>query len=59
MGLDTIVVKDHPSNSHQAIEGTVRKLKRAVGKELAKHDRRSHRLRSEAAVDDDDPARPG
>jgi len=59
VGLDAIVVKDHASNAHQAIEGAVRKLKRAVGTELAKHDRRGHRLQSEASVDDDDPQRPG
>ena len=59
VGLDAVVVKDHASNAHQAIEGAVRKLKRAVGTELAKHDRRGHRLQSEASVDDDDPQRPG
>ena len=30
VGLDTIVVKDHAGNAHQAIEGATRKLKRAV-----------------------------
>ena len=59
VGLDAIVVKDHAGNAHQAIEGAVRKLKRAVGTELAKHEPRSHRLRSEASVDDDLPGRPG
>ena len=44
VGLDTIVVKDHASNAHQAIEGAVRKLKRAVETELAKHDPRGHRI---------------
>ena len=36
----------------------VRKLQRAVGTELAKHDPRSHRSRSEVSIDDDDAARP-
>ena len=58
VGLDAIAVKDHASNAHQAIEGAVRKLKRAVGTALAKHDPRSHRSRSEVLVDDDDPKRP-
>lgn len=43
VGLDTIVVKGHAGNAHQAIEGAVRKLKRAVGTEIAKHDLRGHR----------------
>ena len=59
VGLDAIAVKDHASNAHQAIEGAVRKLKRAVGTALAKHDPRSHRSRSDVLVDDDDPERPG
>lgn len=45
VGLEAIVVKDHANNAHQAIEGAVRKLKRAVGAEIAKHDPRSHRPR--------------
>jgi len=58
VGHDAIVVKDHASNAHQAIEGALRKLKRAVGTELAKHDSRGHRPRSGIAVDDADPDRP-
>ena len=46
LGLDAIVVKDQASNAHQAIEGALRKLKRAVGTEIAKHDPRSQRSRS-------------
>jgi ribosome-associated translation inhibitor RaiA len=52
VGLEAIVVKDHAGNAHQAIEGAVRKLKRAVGAEIAKHDPRSHRARPAAPVDD-------
>ena len=59
VGLHAIVVKDHASNAHQAIEGAVRKLKRAVGTALAKHDLRSHRERSKFPVNDDDLKRPG
>ncbi|MCY7305246.1 MAG: HPF/RaiA family ribosome-associated protein [Rhodoferax sp.] len=59
VGLDAIVVKDNASNAHQAIEGAVRKLKRAVGTELAKHDSRGHRARPEMAQGDDDPQRIG
>jgi len=58
VGHDAIVVKDHASNAHQAIEGALRKLKRAVGTELAKHVPRGHRPRSGIAVDDADPDRP-
>lgn len=59
VGLDAIAVKDQASNAHQAIEGAVRKLKRAVGTALAKHDPRSHRERSEFPVNEDDLERPG
>ena len=59
VGLDAIVVKDHASNAHQAIDGAVRKLKRAVAAEIAKHDPRSHQLRSEVSVARDDPEIPG
>ena len=38
VGLDAVVVKHHASNAHQAIEGAVRKLRRAVGSQIAKHD---------------------
>ena len=49
VGLDAIVVKDHASNAHQAIEGAVRKLKRAVETGLAKHDPRGHRIQQPQA----------
>lgn len=45
VGLDAIVVKNHAGNAHQAIEGAVRKLKRAVSTEIEKHDSRGHRPR--------------
>jgi len=55
-GLEPVVVKEHAGNAHQAIEGAVRKLKRAVGTALAKHDPRGHQARAalsaaEAAAD--------
>lgn len=45
-GHDAMVVKDRAANAHQAIEGAVRKLKRAVGAEIAKHDPRSQAARA-------------
>jgi hypothetical protein len=45
-GLDPVIVKDHAGNAHQAIGGAVRKLKRAVGASLARHDPRGHQSRS-------------
>jgi ribosome-associated translation inhibitor RaiA len=53
VGLDAIVVKDHAGSAHQAIEGAVRKLRRAVGAEIAKHDPRSHRVPLEVPRPDD------
>lgn len=45
-GLEPVVVKEHAGNAHQAIDGAVRKLKRAVGAALAKHDPRGHQARA-------------
>jgi len=59
VGHDAIVVKDHADNAHQAIDGAVRKLKRAVGTELAKHDSRRQRSRPGAAVEEEGPDPPG
>ncbi len=41
--LDPVVVKDQAGSAHQAIDGALRKLKRAVGAEIARHDPRGHR----------------
>jgi ribosome-associated translation inhibitor RaiA len=42
-GLDPVVVKDAAASAHQAIDGALRKLKRAVGAGLSKQDsRRPH-----------------
>jgi ribosome-associated translation inhibitor RaiA len=55
VGIGPIVVKDHAGNAHQAIDGAVRKLKRAVASEIEKHDPRSQRARSGAfSADADD-----
>lgn len=40
---ESVVVTDHARNAHQAIAGAARKLQRAVGTALAKHDPRGHR----------------
>ncbi len=61
-GLAPVVVKDNAGSAHQAIDGAVRKLKRAVGGLLAKHDPRGHNARSagalaEAAMEPPEPAR--
>ena len=48
-GLDAVVVKDHASSVHQALNGAVRKLKRAVGTEIAKHDPRGRKAPPSAA----------
>ena len=44
VGLETIVAKGHAGSAHQAIESAVRKLQRAVGAEIAKHDPRGKRM---------------
>lgn len=46
VGFDAVVVKDHAGNAHQAIDGAVRKLKRAVASELDKHDNHGHRVQA-------------
>lgn len=51
VGLDPLVVKDHADNAHQAIEGAVRKLKRAVETTLAKHDDPRRRTAAERPGD--------
>ena len=43
VGLDAVVVKDHAGTAHQAIDGALRKLKRALASEIDKHDHQGHR----------------
>jgi ribosome-associated translation inhibitor RaiA len=44
VGLPDVVVKEQAQSAHQAIDGAARKLQRAVGVALAKHDPRGHRV---------------
>ncbi|MEO8279922.1 MAG: HPF/RaiA family ribosome-associated protein [Ideonella sp.] len=39
-GFEPVVVKDHAGNAHQAINGAVGKLQRAVATTLGKHERK-------------------
>lgn len=48
--LEPVVVTENGPNAHQAIEGAVRKLKRAVGAAIGKHDPRRQQARSEAGL---------
>jgi hypothetical protein len=52
VGLESVVVKDHAGNAHQAIDGAVRKLKRAVGTAISRHDPRSPRNQAPATARD-------
>jgi len=49
IGLEPVIVKDHAGSAHQAIDGALHKLKRAVESALAKHDPRQHRGRATGA----------
>lgn len=52
VGLEPVFVKDQAGSAHQAIEGAVRKLERAVATVIAKHDPRRHRNQDDAAAND-------
>lgn len=56
-GQEPVVVKDHAATAHQAINGAVGKLKRAVATTFEKHDprRAGSAAREELAVDVDAP----
>lgn len=57
IGAQEIVVKDQAPTAHQAIDGAVKKLKRAVGVAAAKQDpRRPRRSPAVAAVDAEAPS---
>jgi ribosome-associated translation inhibitor RaiA len=58
-GLETVFVTDHADNAHQAIEGGARKLKRAVGAAIAKHDPRHHGAKAARAAEAADSETPG
>lgn len=48
--LEPVVVTEQGPSAHQAIDGAVRKLKRAVGAAIGKHDPRRHQARSDAGL---------
>lgn len=50
VGLEPVVVKDRASNAHQAIQGAVGKLKRAITTVLEKHDPRRNTSLPDALV---------
>ena len=53
VGRDPVVVKDHAGTAHQAINGALGKLQRAITTVLEKHDpRRSAGLSGAPALDD-------
>jgi ribosome-associated translation inhibitor RaiA len=54
--LEPVIVKDHAATAHQAIQGAVGKLKRAVTTALAKHDPRHAGDPSAVPGTDTDPA---
>lgn len=49
VGLAPVVVKDHAGTAHQAINGAVGKLKRALATVMAKHDPRQNTALSATA----------
>lgn len=58
--LEPVVVTEIGPNAHQAIDGAVRKLKRAAGAAIGKHDPRRHQARSDAGLPSDtDADQPG
>lgn len=57
IGHEPVVVKDHAASAHQAIQGAVVKLKRAVATALEKHDvRRAAEPNVPAPEDEGDQA---
>jgi ribosome-associated translation inhibitor RaiA len=52
VGQGAVVVKDHAGSAHQAIDGAVRKLRRAVGTALEKQGSRSQRAQLDAPADE-------
>ena len=58
VGEEPVVVKDHAANAHQAIAGAVRKLKRALGTAIAKHDPSHRKPRGDAPDFPELPVKP-
>jgi len=50
IGAESVIVKDQAGNAHQAIEGALRKLKRAIGAAVAKQDPRRPSKQAVAVV---------
>ena len=59
VGLQPIVVKDHSATAHQAINGAVGKLKRAVATVLDKHEARRRSVSPDAPEIDPTTDAPG
>lgn len=55
VGLEPVVVKDHATSAHQAIQGAVGKLKRAVATAIDKHAPRRGAGLSAAVADEGNP----
>lgn len=55
VGLEPVVVKEQADSAHLAIDGAVRKLKRAVGATIGKHDPRGQRAGAPADLDAEPP----
>lgn len=51
-GYENVIVKHSAGNAHQAIEGAMKKLKRAVEAQIEKHDPRAHRLPHHGLLDE-------
>lgn len=52
VGLEPVVVKERAGNAHQAIQGAVGKLKRAVATVLEKHDPRRNPVTVSEVLDE-------
>jgi hypothetical protein len=57
--MEAVVVSEHGASAHQAIEGGVRKLKRAVGAAIGKQDPRRQQAMRDAVQPGTEPAIPG
>ena len=47
VGLEPVIVKCSADNAHQAINGAVRRLRRAVESEIGRHDPRTQRAKAQ------------
>lgn len=58
VGLETVFVTDNADDAHRAIEGGVRRLKRAVGAAIGKHDPRHHSAKAARSAGAAEPETP-